>query len=197
MATRHGIILADLKKKLTLKDPGFFGCQRRNRYAREEGEVRVHSSTALLELLATRESLTTPAGELEYFIYLDNWLVTFRGGQWNSKWIPGVLDLWALVRTYSDRPEVAWEVVVVSEYQGDLEVHKVDVPREWGKRAQARAEALVSGLMADPPARIPKNTKMAHRVCRYCSYRVACNAQDALLNDTSDWSESYRKELGS
>jgi hypothetical protein len=186
------LIAEDLKQRLTLRDPGFFGCQRKNVWDREQGpRTRGYTGTALLEVLGQRQYINTPAGPLDYYTYADHWIIMFRGGVWSEKWIRDAQDLWALVAKC--RHPLSPDVLIINEKLGEIQVYRIPIDASTLER---RAEALVSGLLAEPPARISKAGKEPFSKCATCAHRTRCNAYDIKNNETHDWSSSYKQDLG-
>lgn len=182
--------------RLILEDPGLIGCQRRNAWTREAGQLNVWSTVrgnALLALLGERVTIDTPAGFLGYWSY-NGYILQFRGGPAQPHWMDDISLLWAVIAAYSPtRPKA--QVILLNENQGDLSVEYLTIPKDVQDRQDTLGRVVVEGFMADPPSRIAKNTARAFRVCTGCPFRTRCNAQDLLDNATHDWSESYRREL--
>ena len=181
-------IKKELKEALTLKDPGYIGCIRRNQW--EEGDepwrrVRGH---ALPWVAARKRQFRTPHGTMEAFIKADRWMVEFRAGQWNQYWMDDIKRRWAFVQ-YCTSLDLSRTVFVLHENKGELTVKEVHIPENFNPEQEVRD--AIDDYESDPPGRIAKNSARAHRICRYCPVQRDCDLKDREIGDTDDWSDSY------
>lgn len=180
-------LLTKLRTHLTLADPGLVGCVRRNKWSGQGTTPwRWLRGNALLATLGEKRVCYVDVKPhiMEVYLFHD-WLLLFRGGQWNMDWTEDFFDTWAIAR--ATHPDISRTIMVLHENKGDLSIKQVSVPESFDH--EARLEALY--VAYDTEARIAKNTPRALRTCKYCPHKQRCDALDKLHNQTSDWHESY------
>lgn len=106
-----------LRKNLTLSNP----------FRDFDPPWSFQSGNAVLNALGTKETISTPAGDLEVYIQGQHDLLQFRGGPWKAAWNEQMTDLWCLACTFRDR-YLHRRVTVVYENAGEMEIREITIP---------------------------------------------------------------------
>ena len=180
-------IRRELVSRLTLDGQHLIGCRRRGAWSPGEPPWSFLSGNAVLRTIGQRRTAMTPAGPFDYIEH-SNYLLLFRGGDFQSYWLEDAFDAYALVREYSPH-KIEPTIMLLQEHRGQMDVHAIDVPDSLDYTE--RAEEIVEEAQAEPPGRISKATHRALRTCRYCPVKQRCDATDKLRGEDNDWSTNY------
>lgn len=182
-------IKSELRDELMLRDPGFVGCVRRNKWTGEEPWRRIRGH-ALPYVVAEKVSFRTPAGPMDAFVKANRFMVEFRAGQWNHYWMDDIKRRWAFLE-YCTQLDLSRTVYVLHENKGELTVKQVHIPESFSSKEEVRE--AIEEYKSDPPGRLDKNSARAVRICRYCPVQQKCDNTDREHGDTGDWSDSYNQ----
>lgn len=175
----------ELREVLDLERSPLLGCPRRNAWVPEPA-WRDSRGNALLQLVGKKSRVFLDEGPHEFFSK-GNFLLAFRGGDWQHYWNQGLIDEWAVIR--SAWPQLSNTVIILHERHGELDVRLL--PIEEGYDWHERLTYLRERASGDPPGRISKAGARAFRVCVHCPVKRECDATDKLHHDDKDWHPRY------
>jgi len=177
-----------IEDSVECRDGYILGCRRRNIWA-PDTSFRNNRGNALIASSGecNKYSVHGPTGEpIDFFLYRNHYLTTFRAGPWKKYWSEDFFVLWAYI-------DSCWEIgdtlLVVHENKGKLQI--VELPMNKVVAYEKLEEAL-DDLRTDPPGRLAKNTERAYHICRFCPVKQRCDATDHLRGDTEDWGANYK-----